>query len=134
MRHAALACLLLATVIAQTGCTAFGCGAFEGSGNRVYERSGTEMLIVCDNGGFVARLTTGTIEGTYLDNEDGTGLALRGEDGELAFDTQQNGDATLSTPQLGATTWTQMSLDATALDHSDVLCHDLESRAWWTAR
>lgn len=135
MRHAALACLLLSIALTQTGCpAAFGCGGFEGTGNRVYERTDTEMLILCDNGGFVAKLTTGMIEGFYLDNADGTGMALRGEDGELAFDTQLHGDATLTTPQLGETPWTQMNLDATALDHSDVLCQDLEYRAWWTAQ
>jgi hypothetical protein len=131
MRTVIAASLLLALTLAQTGCLR--CG-FDGSGNRVYQRNNAEMLILCDNGGFVATLTDGMVEGFYLDNLDGTGMATNGEDGELAFDTQVTADGTLATPQLGDTPWTQMNLDATALDHSDVLCQDLQYRGWWTAQ
>jgi hypothetical protein len=131
MRNVVLASLLVATIV-QTGCLR--CGGFDGSGNRVYQRNNAEMLILCDNGGFVATLTEDMVEGFYLDNLDGTGMATNGEDGQLAFDARINTDATLSTPQLGETPWTQMNLDATALDHSDVLCQDLTYRAWWTAQ
>jgi hypothetical protein len=135
MRNAALASLLLLVAVTQTGCpAAFGCGGFDGGGNRVYQRSDAEMLILCDNGGFVATLTDRMVEGFYLDNADGTGIATNGADGQLAFDTRTNADATLSTPQLGDVPWTQMSLNATALDHSDVLCQDLQNRSWWTAQ
>lgn len=134
MRNAVLASLFLAIAVTQTGCTAFGCGAFEGQENRVYQRNDAEMLILCGNGGFVATLGDRMVEGFYLDNDDGTAIATNGEDGQLAFDAQVNGDATLATPQLGETPWTQMSLSATALDHSDVLCQDLMNRGWWTAQ
>lgn len=135
MRNAALASLLLAVAIAQTGCTGpFGCGGFEGTNNRVYQRDATEMLILCDNGGFVATLTDRMVEGFYLDNADGTGMATSGDSGQLAFDVQFRSADTLVTPQLGDAMWTQMNLSATALDHSDVLCQDLEYRGWWTAQ
>jgi hypothetical protein len=131
MRNAVLAALLAVT-LAQTGC--FTCGAYDGGGNRVYQRNDAELLILCDNGGFVARLTDRTIEGLYLDNGDGTGIATNGEDGQVAFDARLEDDTTLAAPQLGETGWTRMNLDATALDHSDVLCQDLQSRSWWTAQ
>jgi len=130
MRHVALA-FALAILLLQTGC---GCGAYTGSNNRVYQRNDAELLILCDNGGFVARLVDRQVEGLYLDNADGTGIATNGEDGQLAFDAQFNADYTLSTPQLGDTVWSKMNLDKTALDHSDVLCQDLELRSWWTAQ
>jgi hypothetical protein len=132
MRNAVLASVLVLVAINTTGCLR--CGAFSGGGNKVYQRNNAEMLVLCDNGGFVARLTDRTIEGLYLDNGDGTGLANNGPDGELAFDTHANSDATLSTPQLGESPWLQMNLDATALDHSDVLCQDLVNRDWWQAQ
>ena len=132
MRNVIVASFLSALVLAQAGCLT--CGAFDGGGNKVYQRNNAEMLILCDNGGFVATLTDRMVEGIYLDNLDGTGMATNGEDGLLAFDARINTDATLSTPQLGETAWTQMNLDATALDHSDVLCQDLQYRGWWTAQ
>jgi hypothetical protein len=135
MKNVVAASLLLAVALTQTGCPGpFGCGGFEGTSNRVYQRSDTEMLILCENGGFVAKLADRTVEGVYLDNLDGTGMAMNGESGELAFDAQTNTDYTLSTPQIGDAPWSQMSLGATALDHSNVLCEDLEYRAWWTAQ
>ncbi len=135
MRNVVLASLLLAVAIAQTGCTGpFGCGGFEGQENRVYQRSNAEMLILCENGGFVATLTDHMVEGLYLDNLDGTGIATNGDDGQVAFDTRVNADGTLATPQLGEAPWTQMNLNATALDHSNVLCQDLTNRGWWTAQ
>ncbi|HEY5927185.1 MAG TPA: hypothetical protein VIV11_36105 [Kofleriaceae bacterium] len=135
MRNVVVASLLVMLVLTQTGCPGpFGCGGFEGTNNRVYQRNDTEMLILCDNGGFVATLADRMVEGVYADNYDGTGSALNGEDGALAFDVHQNADYTLSTPQLGGASWTQMNLSPTALDHSDVLCQDLQYRAWWSAQ
>ncbi len=135
MRNAALASVLLFVAVTQTGCPGpFGCGGFEGASNRVYQRNQSEMLILCSNGGFVATLTDHMVEGFYLDNADGTGIATNGDDGQIAFDARFNADTTLATPQLGDVAWTQMNLDAVALDHSDSLCQDLEYRGWWTAQ
>ena len=130
MRNIALASVLSAVVLLE-GCI-LGCGAYEGSNDRVYQRNQSEMLILCDNGGFVATLSDRMIEGVYTYNVDGrTGIATNGEDGQLAFESTINDDYTLSTPQIGTDVWTQMNLDKTALDHADVLCQDLELRSWW---
>lgn len=118
-----LASLLLGSLLINAGCP--GCGAYSGGGDKVYQR-GTDTIILCDNGGFVAQLSTGTVEGRVLDGE-----AVRGEDGSLAFDLQNNTDGTLTTPQLGASPWQPLHLDKTELDHADVLCQDLEKRSWW---
>ena len=132
MRHLALVASALLASVTLPGCL-FGCGAYEGQSNRVYQRNQSELLILCDNGGFVAQLSDRMVEGFYADNLDGTGgIATNGEDGQLAFDATINSDYTLSTPQIGTAPWTQMNLDKTALDHSDVLCQDLELRSWWT--
>jgi hypothetical protein len=118
---------LLAIATFCTGC--FTCGAFEGQANRVYQRD-NEMLILCDNGGFVALLADRMVEGLYTYNADGSVTATSGEDSALAFEALQQGDA-LTAPQLGEASWTQLSLDKTALDHSNNLCNDLTYRTWW---
>lgn len=135
MRRFAFASLLAVVATLSAGCpVAPSCGGFEGGGNRVYQRNDAEMLILCENGGFVAMLTDRMVEGFYLDNGDGTGIATNGEDGQLAFDAQFQPDATLATPQLGDAPWTSMDLSPTALDHSNSLCQDLQYRGWWTAQ
>lgn len=131
MRNVLLASLLLATASLASGC--IGCGGYSGAGDRVYQRA-TESLILCENGGFVANTTSGSIEGRYMQDESGQWFATRGDDGQLAFDISYGADGSLSAPQLGETAWTSAALDATALDHADVQCQDLETRAWWTAQ
>lgn len=123
--------LLLASMLFATGCPGF-CGGFSGADDRVYQR-GTESLILCDNGGFVANTTSGSIEGRYLQDASGQWFATRGDDGQLAFDISYDENGALMAPQLGETAFTSVALDATALDHADVQCQDLETRAWWTA-
>jgi len=113
--------LLIATSMA--GCL---CGGYDGGGDRVYQRNGAEMLILCENGGFVASLETNMLEG----RSDGATATL-GETGELAFDLQYNADGTMTTPQLGTAAWTAMDLDQVALDHANVMCNDLTTRSWW---
>ena len=127
MRNVVLASILSATLSAC-------CGAYTGGGDRVYARNGSEMLVLCENGGFVANLTTSTIEGRYTAVSPDTGTATNGANGQLAFDFLENTDGTASTPQLGDTPWTKMSLSQTDLDHANVMCTDLESRPWWTAQ
>lgn len=119
-----LLAVLVALVPLASGC--LGCSAYTGGGDKVYAR-GQDQLILCDNGGFVATVQATTIEGKV----DG-GEAIRGDDGSLAFDLQDNADGSLTTPQLGATAWQRVDLDKTGLDHADVLCQDLETRPWWT--
>jgi hypothetical protein len=122
--------LLVAPLAQVSGCVPFGCGAYDGASDRVYSREGAEMLIVCGNGGFVANLQTTSIEGRMEYGADGTAIGVKGDDASLAFDWIENADG-VSTPQLGGATWTYQNLDKTALDHADVLCQDLETRAWW---
>jgi hypothetical protein len=131
MRNVLLASLALASaVVANTGCVPFGCGSFEGGGNRAYER-GSEMILLCDNGGFVASLETEMVEGRFTSESDKV-VATRGEDGWLAFDLVDNLDGTASAPLLGEGAWTHVELDTVAADHSNVLCNDLTARTWWT--
>jgi hypothetical protein len=59
---------------------------------------------------------------------------VRGDDGTVAFAMLFNSDGTVSTPDLSGGVWEEAMLDATALDHADVQCQDLETRAWWTAQ
>jgi hypothetical protein len=129
LKVALLASLVAAIALPATGCI-MGCGAYEGAGDRVYAREGGEMLIVCNNGGFVANLQTTSIEGRIEYNTDGTAIGVKGDDQSLAFDLIVTGDEA-STPQLGAGMWAHQKLDATAHDHADVLCQDLQTRAWW---
>lgn len=120
---------LFVGIVLSLGCGT--CGAHAGAGTQVYQREG-EMLIVCDNGGFVAMLSTTMLEGNLSESSAETATATRGEDGELAFelayDAQQ--DAVV-TPQLGGSTWTLMDLDEVSLGHANVLCNDLTTRSWW---
>ena len=122
---------LLTTLLLMSGCL---CGGYDGGGNKVYQRSGAELLILCENGGFVANLTSSTIEGRYMEQTPDVGIGVDGATGDLAFDFTDHHDGTASTPQLGDTPWTQMNLDQVALDHANVQCTDLEAREWWTAQ
>ena len=128
-----LSLLLLAScTLAETGCL---CGAYNGAGDKVYAR-GSDSLILCSNGGFVANVTSGAIEGRYTESpvgSDAAGFGTRGDDGQLAFDLYDNTDGTVRTPQLGEPPWQDAHLDQTSLDHADVQCTDLVSRSWWPA-
>ncbi len=133
MRTILLASLAaLSALVANSGCVPFGCGGFDGGGNRALER-GSEMLLLCENGGFVASLEASMLEGRYS-NTDGTmTIGTKGDDGALAFELRDNHDGTSIAPQLGDGLWTYVPLDTVAADHANVLCEDLEVRAWWTA-
>jgi hypothetical protein len=129
MRNAFFAAILVATATNASGCIGV-CGAYEGSSDRLYTRD-SDMIIACDNGGIVANLTASTVEGRLMTGVDSAQFAIRGEDGELAFDWLTNGDGTVTTPQLEGANWTELTYDATTFDHAHVLCADLESRPWW---
>ena len=117
---------LLATL--ATGCS---CGAFSGGGDSVYSRN-SDQLILCENGGFVAKLQSQTIEGRYTPSQTGTGgTAVRGDTGAIAFTLTENPDGTATTTELGGDAWIHMNLSTTDLDHADVMCSDLLTRAWW---
>ncbi|HSN25145.1 MAG TPA: hypothetical protein VLT45_02635 [Kofleriaceae bacterium] len=118
------------------GCPGF-CGGFSGGSDKVYAHA-SDSLIICSNGGFVASLASGSIEGRLVSIAPATAgdtefEAHRGETGDLEFRLIETPDDVATTPELGNEQWTLEMLDATALDHADVLCQDLETRAWWTA-
>ena len=125
-----IASLVLATL--ATGCS---CGAFNGGGDTVYARN-SDSLILCENGGFVATVSTGAIEGRYTEDTTGTGggTAVRGDTGTVAFTLTENSDGTVTTSGLGDGTWNHMTLSKTDLDHADVQCSDLLTRSWWSAQ
>jgi len=124
------ALLASAVMVLASGCL---CGAYNGAGDKVYSR-GDESMILCGNGGFVANLTAGSVEGRFMQDAAGAWLATRGDDGQLAFDFSYAADGSLDAPQLGDAAWAPKLLDQTALDHADVQCSDLETRTWWTAQ
>mgnify|MGYP001552320453 CR=1 FL=1 len=130
MRNVLLASAVMVSVLGSTGCL---CGAYNGAGDKVYSRD-SESMILCENGGFVANMTNGAIEGRFMQDASGQWLATRGDDGQLAFDFTYAADGSLDAPQLGAAAWTLKTMDQTSLDHADVQCSDLETRAWWTAQ
>ena len=124
MRNVLLA--LIATSLA--GC----CGGYTGDNTRVYQRNDSEMLIFCENGGFVATLSETMLEGRFTELSADAGMATRGEDNQLAFEFSLDAEtSTASTPQLGDTRWTEMELDEVARHHANMLCTDLETRSWW---
>jgi len=127
MRNALLAS---AVMVLASGCL---CGAYNGAGDKVYSR-GSESMILCENGGFVANMTSGSLEGRVMQDASGQWFATNGDDGQLAFDFSYAADGSLDAPQLGATAWTPKTMDQTSLDHADVQCTDLETRSWWTAQ
>lgn len=129
MRNALLASAVMVSLLGSAGCE---CGAFNGGGDRVYSR-GAESMILCENGGFVANLATGSVEGRVMQDASGRWFATEGDNGQLAFDFSYAAGGSLDAPQLGPTAWTPKAMDATALDHADVQCADLETRSWWTA-
>lgn len=126
MRNTLLAAVAALALLPNAGCL---CGGFEGGGNQAYERN-SEMMLICENGGFVASLTETMIEGRFERTGAG-GIGRRGEDGQIAFELVVNSDGKATTTQLGETAWTAADLDMVALDHANVLCTDLEHRAWW---
>ena len=127
MRNALLAS---AVMVLASGCL---CGAYNGAGDKVYSR-GSESMILCENGGFVANMTSGSLEGRVMQDASGQWFATNGDDGQLAFEFSYAADGSLDAPQLGATAWTPKTMDQTSLDHADVQCTDLETRSWWTAQ
>jgi hypothetical protein len=133
MRNAVTAALALAAaLVAHTGCVPFGCGGFEGGGNLAYER-GTEMLLLCENGGFVATLDTQMLEGRFQ-SQSGVVTGTKGDDGQLAFELVESLETSeWTSTQLGDGAWTMVNLDTVAADHANVLCNDLATRPWWTA-
>ena len=121
---------LLALALVATLGTGCGCAGFSGGGDTVYQL-GTQTIIVCENGGFVANLSTGTLEGFFDKDGPQSGQAILGTDLSLAFELTENDDGTATAPQLGTGTWTEEQLNQVELDHANLECEDLVNRPWW---
>lgn len=122
MSRILLASLAVSSALLATGCPlAPGCGAYDGGGDRVYTR-GTDMMIVCTNGGYSATIGSATHEGMVGSaglTEGTTGAVVSSFTSIYAGVNAFDGD------------WTQQTLDTTALDHADAMCNDLATRSWW---
>ncbi len=131
--------------LALTFLAACTCGGYDGGGDRVLAR-GTDMLILCENGGFYANVAasspseTGLVEGMYSTDATGTVVAHQGANGEPAFTLtwESNGGAAteaqgagVDVPSVGNGEWTENEMNEVELDHANILCTDLESRSWW---
>jgi hypothetical protein len=129
-----LAAMAVALLLFLPGCP-LGCGAYDGQGDRTFRR-GDDSMILCVNGGYAATLSTGIMEGRYeVDYATGAPVfhATIGITGAPAFNLTEHTDGTASAPELGVLAWESVVLDQTDLDHADLQCLDLETRAWWTA-
>ena len=140
--------LTIALLTASLGaCT---CGGFSGGGDQVLAR-GSDMLILCDNGGFYANVaptrtggqTAVVVEGRFTTDGGGVVTGAEGDNGQRAFTLTWNRDGTATTqpgeaaPQVGdvgAGTWTLNDLNQVELDHANIMCTDLASRSWWTVQ
>jgi hypothetical protein len=133
--HKLLALTLLPALLLP-GCL-FGCGGYSGSGDRMLRR-GNDALLLCENRGYVAMLATGsTLEGRYTETAQGTtttGTGVDGATGVRTFTLTFADDGTATADGMGDGTWledTTFESDQVALDHADVQCNDLTTRAWW---
>jgi hypothetical protein len=122
---------LLSLTSLATGC--LGCSAFTGGSDRVLAR-GNDSIILCENTGFITTMSTGVIEGTFVTNPDASVTATRGDTASTAFVLTWGTDGTAETTDLGDGAWTELSLNATELDHANIQCTDLASRSWWSAQ
>jgi hypothetical protein len=121
----------LIAVSSLAGC--LGCSAFNGGSDRVLSRN-SDSIVLCENSGFIATTSAGTLEGTFITNPDGSMTGTAGPTGSTAFVLTWEPDRTVTTTDLGDGAWTELELNATELDHADVQCEDLVSRSWWSAQ
>lgn len=113
-----LASLALASSL-LAGCIT--CG-WDGEDDTMLRSQNGDAVLVCGNGGFSAMLANGDfVEGWATTSYDEAGAAtysyIVGETGR---------------PFELAGTFEERAMDQVERDHANVLCVDLESRAWWT--
>jgi hypothetical protein len=123
-----VALLLAASIFLLAGCPL--CGGYSGNGDRVFA-SGSDQLIICENGGFVAMTSTGTTEGK-IEVETESTVGIEGDDGAQLFTLVDEGNQ-VETTGFGSDDWVEVDENEAQLDHADVSCTDLTSRSWWTA-
>ncbi len=127
MRTLLAAVALVPALTLLPGCP-FGCGSWEGRGDTVMRSESGDSVMLCENGGFSAMLSTGEVEGVFEWTDEVR--ASNPETGARAFSMKTGTDGQLSSPELGAG-WSEVTLDKVELDHAHVQCADLETRAWW---
>lgn len=116
-----LASVALASSLLATGC--FACGGWDGEDDTMLKSTAGDAILVCGNGGFSAMLANGDfIEGWATTSYDEVGNAVY----------QYTIGETLA-PIEFAGTFEVRAMDQVERDHANVLCVDLESRAWWTS-
>lgn len=117
MRTLLAALALSSTVLA--GC--FTCG-WDGENDTMLKAANGDAILVCGNGGFSAMLATGDfVEGWAATSSD--------EVGNITY-TYVVGETAQAFEVGGA--FEERAMDQVERDHANVLCVDLETRAWWT--
>ena len=126
MLRTVLVLCLLPALLLLPGCP-LGCG-YDGDGDRMLRR-GDDTIMLCANGGHVANLATGVVEG----KRDDLGQTVHAftETGALAYEITLGDDGLWSSQQLGSG-WELIELNEVDLDHAHIQCSDLETRSWWT--
>lgn len=114
-----LASLALASSM-LAGCLA--CGGWDGENDTMLRAQNGDAILVCGNGGFSAMLANGSfVEGWATTSYDDAGnVSYSYVDGETLVPVEFAG------------TFEARAMDIVERDHANVLCVDLESRAWWT--
>ena len=96
-----------------------------------------DVLILCDNGGFVERLDAQAEVDGFADVDATNPDVVRGTVGgtaTVAFTlTEDPAAGTASAPELGGGAFQLQDLDQVSLDHANETCTRLESQAWFTA-
>ncbi len=116
-----LAALALTSSLVSAGC--FACGGWDGADDTMLKAANGDAILVCGNGGFSAMLANGDfVEGRATTNVDDLG------DVTYTYTVGETGAAI----EFGGE-FAEREMDIVERDHANVLCVDLESRAWWLA-
>ncbi len=114
--------LLVSVALASSllaGC--FTCG-WDGENDTMLRSQSGDAVLVCGNGGFSAVLANGDfVEGWATTSYDDAGNTT------YSYTVGETGQ-----PFELAGTFEERAMDQVERDHANVLCVDLETRAWWT--
>jgi hypothetical protein len=117
-----LATVALASSLVSAGC--FACGGWDGEDDTMLKAQNGDAILVCGNGGFSAMLANGDfVEGRATTNVDDVGNVT------YSYTVGETG-AAIELPG----EFEVREMDVVERDHANVLCVDLESRAWWLAQ
>jgi hypothetical protein len=114
-----LAVVALASSLLASGC--FACG-WDGADDTMLKAPSGDAILVCGNGGFSAMLVNGDfVEGFATTNVDDLGNVT------YSYTVGETGAAIEFAGEFEV-----RDMDIVERDHANVLCVDLEARAWWT--